>query len=149
MPSLSIGWGPGKQQPRSKRKPGSEGHGHQGQKGDPATFHANITNLVNRYLFSLYTSRFSLSCNDLNTLAFGAKGRTLKVLLKTKTIHLFLPLPPRPSPRLQTQRHLIAEAQVAPFTCCLQEGSDSPTSELPSRPTSPPLVNSALRPGTA
>lgn len=50
----------------------------------------------------------------------------LDFLLKIK-INLFFPLPPKVCPGLQVQRLLVPEAQVAPFTYCLQEGSDSPT----------------------
>lgn len=85
----------------------------------------------------------------------------LKILFKTKTINLlFLPAP-KACPRLQVQWHRTTETQVAPFTCCSQEGSDSPTwqkssAHLPfwlpeyiSSFTPQLLVNSALMPGTA
>lgn len=85
----------------------------------------------------------------------------LTILFKPKTINLlFLPTP-KACPRLPAQWHWAAETQAAPFTCCSQEGSDSPTwqkssAHLPfwlpeyiSSFTSQLLVNSALIPGTA
>lgn len=81
-------------------------------------------------------------------------------LLKTK-INLLFSFPLKVCPKLQVQRRLAPEAEVAPFTYCLQEGRDSPTWKQPSAHlpswlpeyissfTSQPPVSSALLPRTA
>lgn len=50
----------------------------------------------------------------------------LDFLLKTK-VNMLFPLPPKACPKLQVQRRLAPEAQVAPFIYYLQKGSGSPT----------------------